>query len=246
MFSITRFLFFIVISFFINLNSYAQDLDGFEDEFKTPKKEIFDPLEGYNRTMTSFNDFVYINILEPTSKGYSIIVPEPARVGVSNAIYNLKFPIRFINNLLQFKIANAFSEIGRFTINSTFGLLGLIDVASNNLEMKKYDEDFGQTLGFYGVGQGFHVVLPFLGPSNLRDMVGLTADGYVSPLTDISALNYKIPERTEHTLAIKVYEVVNEVSLNQGKYENLKKDAIDLYPFLRDTYNQKREKEIQE
>lgn len=235
-----------IIFIFISQSCNAQDFDSFEDEFKTSKKEVYDPLEGYNRTMTTFNDFVYLNILEPTAKGYATVVPEPARVGVSNFIYNLKFPIRFLNNLLQLKFENAFKEVGRFTLNTAFGLLGFLDPATNQLHMEKYNEDFGQTLGYFGVGEGFHVVLPFLGPSNLRDIVGLAADGYISPLTDTSALNYKIPDRSEKSLAISVFSAVNKVSLNIGKYENIKKDAIDLYPFLRDTYNQKREKEIRE
>ncbi|XPV67392.1 MAG: VacJ family lipoprotein [Halarcobacter sp.] len=245
--SIKRFipLFFISL-FFISFTCYAQDLENFENEFSTPKKEIFDPLEGYNRSMTTFNDYVYTNILEPTAKGYAVVVPEPARIGISNFIYNIKFPIRFVNNILQFKLTNAVKELGRFTVNSTFGLLGFLDPASENLGMEKYDEDFGQTLGFYGIGGGFHVVLPFLGPSNLRDMVGIVGDGYVNPLNATSAMNYKIPENSEQTLGISVFKAVNNVSLNLGKYENIKKDAIDLYPFFRDTYNQKREKEIRE
>lgn len=218
---------------------------SFADEFKEEKNN-FDPLEGYNRAMTSFNDFLYLNILNPVAKGYATILPEEARIGVSNFIHNITFPIRFINNILQLKFENASIELGRFAVNSTFGILGLMDPASNELNWEKKPEDFGQTLGYYGVGEGFHIVLPVYGPSNLRDLVGLVGDSYVSPLSDTGSLEYKIPDRIEKTFAIKAFDTVNDTSLNLGKYENLKKDAIDLYPFLKDVYTQNREKQIKE
>jgi len=238
--------FMLFFTFFVSITCFAQDFDSFENEFNAKQKDVYDPLEGYNRVMTDFNDFVYMNVLEPTARGYANVVPETARTGLSNFFYNLGFPIRFVNNILQFKFGRACEELGRFTINSTFGLLGFLDPATRNLNMDSYKEDFGQTLGFYGVGEGIPIVLPFLGPSNIRDILGTTADGYVSPLTDTSALNYKIPNNAAETLGIRIVHVVNETSLNLGVYENLKKDAIDLYPFLRDTYSQKREKEIRE
>lgn len=221
--------------------------DEFNDEFNEPEED-FDPLSGYNRAMTHFNDFVYINMLEPTAKGYAYVVPEPARVGISNVIQNLLYPVRLLNNLLQLKFENAATETGRFLINSTFGLAGIMDVAKDNLDWQQKDEDFGQTLAFYGVGEGFHIVLPLLGPSNLRDMTSLVVDGYVSPLTEFgsSDIKYKIPNNTEKSVGLSVFSVVNTTSLHLGEYESLKKDAIDLYPFLKEVYNQNREKEIKE
>lgn len=226
--------------------SFAQEFenDDFSNEFAT-KQDSFDPLSGYNRTMTSFNHYVYLNILAPTANGYSSVVPEAARTGLSNFFDNLLFPIRFANNLLQLKFAYAFEELGRFTVNSTFGILGFMDPASK-MDLKQRDEDFGQTLGYYGVGEGFHIVLPFFGPSNLRDTVGLVADNYINPLTDTGSLDYKIPDRPEKSLGINTVKIVNTTSLNQGKYEALTKDAIDLYPLLKDTYNQRREQAIKE
>lgn len=225
---------------------FAQEIekDDFSNEFST-KTESFDPLSGYNRSMTSFNHYVYLNIVAPTAKGYAKVVPEVARTGISNFIDNITFPIRFVNNLLQLKFAYAFEELGRFTINSTFGLAGLMDLATK-MDLEKRDEDFGQTLAFYGIGEGFHIVLPFFGPSNLRDSIGLVADGYISPLTDMSSYGYKIPNNTEKTVAIQAIKFVNHSSLNQGKYEAFTKDAIDLYSLLKDAYNQRREKEIKE
>lgn len=223
---------------------FEDDFGDFTDEFATQEKS-FDPLSGYNRVMTSFNHYVYLNVLEPTAKGYGKIVPKFARTGLSNFFDNLAFPIRFVNNLLQLKFANAFEEFGRFTINSTIGILGFMDPATD-YELYERNEDFGQTLGFYGVGEGFHIVLPFLGPSNLRDTLGLVADGYVNPLTDTGSLKYKIPNRTEKTVGIQAFKTVNNISLNQGKYELITKDAIDLYPLLKNAYSQKREKDIKE
>lgn len=228
---------------------FAQEFDeeftnDFSSEFAT-KDDTIDPLSSYNRSMTSFNHYVYLNILAPTSKAYSNVLPSTARVGLSNFFDNLIFPIRFVNNILQLKFAYAFEEFGRFTINSTIGILGFMDPATK-MKLKQRDEDFGQTLGFYGVGKGFHIVLPLLGPSNLRDSIGLVADSYVNPLTDTGSLSYKIPNRTEKGIAIQSVKTLNTISLNQGKYEAFTKDAIDLYPLLKDAYNQRREKAIKE
>lgn len=226
-------------------NDIVEEDDDFSDEFKEEKEEI-DPLNPYNRVMTSFNDYLYINILTPVANGYSIVVPEDARIGVSNFVHNITFPIRFVNNILQFKFNYAAEELARFTVNSTAGVLGFMDPAKEYLDLEKREEDFGQTLGYYGFNEGFHIVLPIYGPSNLRDVVGLAADNFVNPLTHTGTLSYKIPNRPEKTLGITVFTTINKTSLNLGKYENLKKDAIDLYPFLKDIYTQNREKLIKE
>lgn len=242
------FILFFVLNFsYASTNSENQSLmNDFSNEFESQKVEVFDPLSGYNRVMTSFNDNVYTYVFNPVTKGYVKVMPEVARVGVSNFFDNILFPIRFVNNLLQFKFQNSIDELARFLVNSTFGVLGFMDPATTELKIPRHKEDFGQTLGFYGVGPGFHIVLPFLGPSNLRDTIGLVGDGYVSPINDAGTLNYKIPDNSSQTVYIGTGEYINENSLNLGKYENLKKDALDLYPFLRDIYEQKREKEIGE
>lgn len=219
--------------------------DDFTDEFKD-EKEIIDPLQPYNRVMTSFNDLMYMNLLNPLARSYAIVLPEDARIGVSNFLHNITFPIRFINNILQFKFNYAAEELGRFTVNSTIGVLGFMDPAKENFNLEKREEDFGQTLGYYGITDGMHIVLPIYGPSNVRDVIGLIGDNYISPLTDVSSLKYKIPNRPEKTIGITIFSTINKTSLNLGKYENLKKDAIDLYPFLRDIYTQNREKQIKE
>ena len=223
--------------------STMEESDEFDNEFEDENKEVFDPLEGYNRVMTNVNDKIYIYAFDPVSKGYAFIVPQPARVGLSNAFDNLKFPIRFVNNLLQLKFDHSIKELGRFMINSTIGVLGLFDVAKAG-GVQAYPEDFGQTLGYYGVGSGFHIVLPFFGPSNLRDTLGLTVDSAIAPTTNAS-LKYQIPDNTEKALGLSTLYYVNKNSLHPGEYESLKKDALDVYTFFRDSYEQKRAKDIE-
>ena len=222
-------------------NTKVED-DEFDNEFGDETKEVFDPLEGYNRLMTEVNDKIYIYAFNPLSKGYAFITPKPIRVGVSNAFDNIKSPIRFVNNILQFKFDHSMHELGRFMINSTIGVLGLFDVATKS-GIKRYHEDFGQTLGYWGVSSGFHIVLPFLGPSNLRDTLGFAVDTTISPTTN-SGFKYQIPKNNLESLEYASLYYTNKNSLHLGEYENLKKDALDVYTFFRDSYEQKRAKEI--
>ena len=169
---------------------------------------------------------------------------------------NMLFPVRFVNNLLQLKLINAGEETLRFTINSSIGLLGFFDPAKSWFGLEEHEEDFGQTLGYYGVGGGFHIVLPFLGPSNLRDTFSMYPDKQMEPLHQESipqrAFNRNVPRGLAYhpdfyrELGVEVVEVVNETSLHIGEYQSLKKDALDWYLFLRDFYEQNRIKKISE
>ena len=225
-----------------------EDEFSFEEEFSSEETDtVSDPLSGYNRVMTSFNDLFFTYLLNPVSEGYAAILPEPLRIGISNAFDNIQFPVRFSNNLLQLKFKNSADELAGFVVNSTIGLGGLMDPAKKYMQIPAHEEDFGQTLGHYGVGSGFHVVLPFTGPSNLRDIAGFTVDAYASPLVYMENLEkYKIPDHSDHSVALLTAESINKTSLHLGEYESLKKDAIDFYPFLRDTYEQKRDADINE
>lgn len=242
----------IILLLTLTIFSFTQAEDGFIDdfdsEFNKTKIEVFDPLSGYNRLMTTFNDKIYMNVLDPTARAYEYVLPQTVRISFDHFFNNLMFPVRFVNNILQLKFQNSAEELGRFFVNTIWGLAGFMDVAKSELGWKEHKEDFGQTLGFYGVGDGFHIVIPFLGPSNLRDIVGLGADSYVSILstTGSSDLNYKIPNTQVEQIGIKAYDVVNSTSLRLGQYESIKKDALDLYPFLRDVYTQARKKQIEE
>ena len=218
----------------------------FDDEF-TEEEATSDPFDGYNRFMTGFNDKLYSYAFNPISKVYAFILPNALQQGISNMFYNIKFPVRFTNNLLQGKFQNSSDELERFIVNSTVGLAGLMNPAEEYMHIPKHNEDFGQTLGYYGVGSGFHIVLPFLGPSNVRDLIGLSADAYASPLVNIRGLEkYKIPNDFAESTAIVAGYLINKNSLELGQYESLKKDALELYPFLRDIYEQKRTAEIEE
>lgn len=221
--------------------------DEFEDEMmaeldeefaEKETEEVFDPLSGYNRVMTVFNDKVYTWALDPAARGFRFVLPEYSRRGLGNFFENLLYPVRLINNLLQAKFANSGEETVRFVTNTTIGVFGLWDPADKWFGLEAHDEDFGQTLGYWGVGSGPHIVLPFLGPSNLRDMFGLVPDYYLDPASRIES------RRTQ--LALRVFKEVNYTSMHIGEYENLKRDAIDLYPFLRDVYEQNRAKKIME
>lgn len=229
-------------------NTTPEFEDEFEDEFETQEvKNDFDPLSGYNRSMTTFNDKMFTYALNPVSEAYAFVIPQPLRIGLSNFIKNINYPVRLTNNLLQGKIQNVSDETERFIVNSTVGLAGLMDPAQTYMNIPEHREDFGQTLGYYGVAPGFHIVLPFLGPSNLRDLAGITLDAYASPLVNVRGLeNYKIPQNLEQSIGIVALHMINRTSLNLGQYESIKKDAIDLYPFLKDIYEQKRNSDIVE
>jgi phospholipid-binding lipoprotein MlaA len=220
--------------------------DEFEDEFSDNKSgdEDIDPLSGYNRAMTSFNDGFYTFVLFPVANTYKDVVPVGGRVAVSNFFDNLFFPVRFINNLLQLKFTNTAEETARFCINSTLGLLGLFDVADSWFGLKEHDEDFGQTLGYYGVGGGFHIVLPFLGPSNLRDTLSMSVDWEAQPTIFKENRPYNLTKSTKESLGVTSFKYLNEGSFNIKEYESLKKDAVDLYPFLKNIYEQNRKSKI--
>jgi phospholipid-binding lipoprotein MlaA len=230
--------------------------DEFEDEFAASEEEVFDPLSGYNSVMTEFNDGFYIFVLDPVARGYRWVLPEVARRGVKNFFHNLLFPLRFVNNALQLKAKNAGEEFLRFSINSTVGIFGFWDPAKEWFGLEAHEEDFGQTLGYYGVGGGFHVVLPFLGPSNLRDMFSLYPEIQMDPLNYVENRPYNFPQpegenmglsrKTIQQYELTLLKTINRESLRIGQYENLKKDAIELYPFLRDVYEQNRAKLIRE
>lgn len=210
-----------------------------EAEFEeTSTESPFDPLSGYNRVMTQVNDRLYFWLLKPVARGYRAVFPEDIRIAVGNFFNNLLTPVNVVNNLLQLKPKRAGIELSRFVINTTAGVLGFGDPAADSLDLQAYPEDFGQTLGHYGVGSGFHIVLPLLGPSNLRDTVGLIPDYYLDPISYV--------EGTEEMVAVRTYKLVNHTSLHIGEYEDLKADAVDLYTFLRDIYEQRRVRQIKE
>ncbi len=217
---------------------------GFEafDEFEQAAAvEVFDPLSGYNRLMTQVNDRIYFWVLKPVARGYGMVICEPARRAIDRLYTNLSFPIRLVNNLLQLKFKRAGIESARFGVNTTVGVLGLFDPAKSRLNLEACPEDFGQTLGHYGVGSGFPIVLPVLGPSNVRDFCGIFPDLMMHPV-----MYFRGHDIDRYSWAVGVHDRINWVSLHIGEYETLRRDAVDLYIFLRDAYEQNRNKQIEE
>jgi phospholipid-binding lipoprotein MlaA len=221
-------------------NEFEEDMAAeLDKEFAEEEpEELSDPFSGYNRGMTVFNDKLYTWVLDPVARGFRFVLPEYSRRGIANFFHNLLYPLRLINNLLQAKFANSGEETLRFVTNTTVGVLGLWDPAKDLFGLEAHDEDFGQTLGYWGVGSGPHIVLPFLGPSNMRDMFALVPDFYLDPAAYI--------DDREDRVGVFAFKQFNETSLHIGEYENLKRDALDLYPFLRDVYEQNRNKKILE
>ena len=191
-----------------------------------------DPLEGYNRAMFGFNDTLDKAIIKPVASGYKAVMPDFARTGVTNFFANLADIWIGINNILQGKVGEGVSDLGRFAINSTIGIVGLIDVASK-AGLDKHNEDFGQTLGRWGVGSGAYVVLPFFGPSNVRDGFSrLVIDWHGDPLWYVG----NVPTRNELIGVRIVDDRANLLDLSRLAEEA----ALDHYAYVRDAFMQRR------
>lgn len=202
---------------------------------------IADPLSGWNRAMFHFNDKLYFWVLKPVTQGYKAVVAEDFRVAFNNFHNNLYSPVRLVNNLLQLKLKEAGNELIRFVMNTALGCFGMADPAKEAFGIEAHEEDFGQTLGSYGVGHGFYIVWPFLGPSSARDTVGFIGDLFLYPLT------YARNEISiEEALLIYAHEKVNALSFRIGDYEAFKKAAIDPYLSMRDAYLQNRDKKVKD
>jgi phospholipid-binding lipoprotein MlaA len=209
-----------------------------EDEYGPPPIAIPDPLEGFNRAMFEFNDAFYFDVVKPVAHGYGLLVPSPFRRGLRNAYNNLLFPGRFVNSLLQFNPGKAANELGRFLLNTVFGIGGLFDVAKERPGLMPQEADFGQTLGVWGVGHGFYFVIPILGPSSLRDGLGRIVDLSFSPTTYLTQPVTSVP--WYWSWVARVGDGLNDASLRQGEYEAFKNAAVEPYASMRDAYVQYR------
>lgn len=200
-----------------------------------------DPLESINRGVYKFNDVTDKAVFKPVATAYKTVTPSPIRTGVNNFFSNLGTITNVVNNLLQFKFANAFSEAGRFVINSTFGLAGFIDVAGMD-KIAVHKEDFGQTLGYWGVGSGAYIVLPFVGPSTVRDATGLAVDTATSdPIT----YTHNIGEIRLHNQLRAAQFIDKRTELLDAK-DIVDEASLDPYAFMRDAYLQRRASLIQD
>jgi phospholipid-binding lipoprotein MlaA len=213
--------------------------DEFEDEFDGQEIPVWDPIEPFNQGMFWFNDRLYFYLFKPIARGLRIL-PEGTRESVDNFFSNLTTPIRFANALLQLKFGAAGTEAGRFVINTILGIGGIFDYARRHFDLYKTNEDFGQTLGHYGVGPGPYLVLPFLGPSNPRDSLGLIPDAYIDPI------NWWLADNQFWTaVGIHAGVRVNKLSLDKDTYEAIKAEQLDPYLFVRDAYMQRRAKLVE-
>jgi len=208
--------------------------------FEEPIPTIADPLEPINRLFFHVNDKIYFWVLKPVASGYKRGIPLPARLRVRDFFSNAAAPIRLANCLLQLNFKGAGNETARFVLNTTVGVVGFYDIAKKRFKIAKQEEDFGQTLGFYGIGPVFYINWPIFGPSSLRDTAGTVGDFFLNPW------NYLFESPVLVNIAIGGYERVNHTSLTLGEYEDLKKAALDPYVALRDAYHQFRQTKIKE
>ena len=190
-----------------------------------------DPFEPLNRGIYQFNDGVDTVLFKPLAEVYQAVLPQFVRTGVGNFFSNLQDVIVALNNLLQGKVTDAGMDLCRIIVNSTVGLLGLIDVGTD-MGLEKHQEDFGQTLGRWGMGTGPYIVIPFLGPSTARDGIGLIVDWKTEPLT------YLEPNR-HRNVAYGVFFVNRRAELLSAS-KILEIAALDPYEFVRDAYLQRR------
>lgn len=230
-------------------SSYAQ-LDQYDDEDLfgddvTSAISVQDPLESINRVTFSVNDFVYLNLFEPVADGYAYITPDPVEEGASNFFRNLRYPVRLVGNLLQGRLDGAWVETGRFAINTTVGIAGIFTPADSVEGFESIpSEDVGQVLGAWGVSDGPYLVLPLLGPSNLRDVLGIVGDRAVNPLQEpLSAID---DWNWEWKLALAGSEFIAMSPSIIERYKQLKGSSIDPYGSMKNGYTQYRRAAIKE
>jgi phospholipid-binding lipoprotein MlaA len=190
-----------------------------------------DPIEGFNRAIYAFNEGLDTVLIKPVAKGYDAVLPTPVRTGVTNFFGNIADFFIGVNNLLQGKPDQAASDLGRVLVNSTVGILGIFDVATS-AGLEKHEEDFGQTFGRWGVGDGAYVVIPVFGPRTVRDTVGLVLDVAADPVSNIDY----VPTRNS-ALALRLIDTRADL-LPADKV--IEEAALDKYAYVRDGYLQRR------
>ena len=221
-------IFALLLTLFISSNSYAATKDCFEK---------------VNRATFAFNNALDKVIFKPVATGYSYL-PAPVKSGVNNATSNILYLITIPNDILQGNFSNAFNNSGRFLINATFGILGLFDPAQK-MGLEKLDhEDYGQTLGAWGVGPGCYFVLPILGPTTVRDAVGRIGNTFLDPfyimtVGDREMMNSDFEEKVYYIE--KGLDITDFRANNLKSFENLEKNSVDLYASIRSLYLQRRE-----
>jgi phospholipid-binding lipoprotein MlaA len=238
------------------LGGYAEAL--FDPFAKADEEsEEYDPWEPFNTAVFEFNRKLDKYALKPVAQGYDFIIPDFVQVGISNMFYNLRFPQRFLNNVFQGKVKGAGIEVGRFLLNTTVGYAGFLDLAKE-IDLVTPDEDFGQTLGFYGMKPGPYLVLPFLQPFTVRDFAGYVTDIFlnpinwlVAPIIEVEGVPSLIAHKNRTTtsllqIGVRVGEIVNERSRNLEKFQGVEEATLDLYTAVRNAYLQSRTRAIRD
>lgn len=198
---------------------------------------VSDPLEPVNRRIFWVNDKFDVYLLTPVAKGWDFVAPDRVQTSIGNFFHNLRFPVYFVNDALQGKGRATASDLGRFLVNSTAGIGGLFDPASR-LGLSHSDEDFGQTLGHYGIPSGPYLVLPLLGPASVRDAAGGLADGAAS------VWPFFVPWFV--TAGVRAGETINARSRVTADIEEERAQAFDWYVFVRDAYLQRRRSQVRD
>ncbi len=214
-----------------------ENLD-FLDEVEDVGPRTPDPLNPLNRAMFHVNDVLYFWVVKPVAMVYTGLTPEPARTGVRNFFRNLGMPVRMANCILQGKSGRAGEELGRFMVNSTVGFLGFGDPAADYLDLNPPEEDLGQTLALYGVGDGFYIYWPFFGPSTLRDTGGMVGDYFLDVLPNAIGM--------KGNAGFFAFKTINSTALRIGEYETLRDAALEPYAALQNAYIQYRKMKIAE
>jgi phospholipid-binding lipoprotein MlaA len=213
--------------------------DEYDDEYEDDVVQINDPLYRLNHEFYLFNDAMYVAIIRPAAKGYNTVIPEEIRISVKNFFYNLRFPIRFVNCLLQAKGTKAMEEFATFFLNSTVGFAGIQTPASYYESLPPSPEDLGQTLAVWGADNGFFIMYPILGPSSLRDSARFIDSMFLDPISWLD-LDWK----TKY--GILAYDKFNELSFDIDDIDALKEAVLDPYVAVRDAYVESRNKKITE
>jgi phospholipid-binding lipoprotein MlaA len=202
-----------------------------------------DPLESVNRLTFKFNDFIYMNVVKHIAKGYQQVTPDPVERGASNFFKNLGYPVRLVGNLLQARIKGAWLETERFAVNTTLGVVGVLPAANRFERLQPLQsEDMGQAFGAWGIGEGPYLVLPLLGPSNMRDLFGLVGDRAVNPLKD----SYSVIGDSNVQTAFSATEFAVKSPTLMRIYSQMKDGAVDPYSSMKNGYSQKRRSMIEE
>ena len=220
----------------INADQVSTDPEDFETT--TIEDEIYDPFEPLNRAIFSFNNVADRIVLEPIANGYRKL-PSPVQTGLNNFMSNLRAPLVIVNQLLQGQGENAVQSSGRFIVNSTVGVFGLFDVAEK-IGIEEKEEDFGQTLATWGVGEGFYIVLPLFGPSNTRDATGMALTMITDPINAYAVSEgeaWLVPTRTAINAVDQRSQIIDEVNA-------LRDNSIDYYAAVRSSYYQNRKAAI--